>query len=64
MFLGDTLATLATLISASFGTVTLLPAFVVFPLAASLVNRGAHLISIATFITTLTIVGFVTAPWR
>ncbi len=62
VFLGDTSVTVATLISASFGTVTLIPAFVAFPLAASLVDAGAHLVSMAAFITTLTMVGFITAP--
>lgn len=60
--LGDTSVTVSTLISASFGTITLIPAFVAFPLAASLVDSGAHLVSMAAFITTLTMVGFITAP--
>ncbi len=62
MVLGNSSVPVATLISASFGTVTLIPAFVAFPLAASLVESGAHLVSMAAFITTLTMVGFVTAP--
>ncbi|MFO8110215.1 MAG: permease [Thermoplasmata archaeon] len=60
--LGGTSVPTATLISAAFGTVTLIPAFVAFPLAASLVDQGAHLVSMAAFITTLTMVGFITAP--
>ena len=60
--LGDTSVTAATFISAAFGTVTLIPAFVAFPLASSLVAEGAHLVSMAAFITTLTMVGFITAP--
>ncbi|MBS3781506.1 MAG: permease [Candidatus Thermoplasmatota archaeon] len=62
VFLGDTSVIVSTLISASFGTVTLIPAFVAFPLAASLVDAGAHVVSMAAFITTLTMVGFITAP--
>ncbi len=60
--LGDTSVPLATIISAAFGSVSLIPAFVAFPLAASLVDQGAHLVSMAAFITTLTMVGFITAP--
>ncbi len=60
--LGDTSVIEATFISAAFGTITLIPAFVAFPLASSLVDEGAHLVSMAAFITTLTMVGFITAP--
>lgn len=62
MLLGDTSVIVSTLIAASFGTVTLIPAFVAFPLAASLIDAGAHVVSMAAFITTLTMVGFITAP--
>ena len=60
--LGGTSRLLSTIYAALFGTVTIIPAFVAFPLSASLVDRGAYLVSIAAFITTLTMVGFVTAP--
>ncbi len=62
IILGGTSVHIATLISAAFGTVTLIPAFVAFPFASSLVDQGAHLVSMAAFITTLTMVGFITAP--
>lgn len=60
--LGGTSKFLSTIYAALFGTVTIIPAFVAFPLSASLLDRGAHLVSLAAFITTLTMVGFVTAP--
>lgn len=44
------------------GAVTLMPAFVAFPLAASLLEAGAGFTPVATFIATLTMVGIVTAP--
>lgn len=47
---------------AVIGTVTIMPAFVAFPLSASLIAKGAHLVAVAAFITTLTMVGFATAP--
>jgi uncharacterized membrane protein YraQ (UPF0718 family) len=40
----------------------LIPALISFPLAASLLRSGATVTTIAAFITTLVMVGFVTAP--
>jgi uncharacterized membrane protein YraQ (UPF0718 family) len=44
------------------GSVTLIPGFIVFPLAASLLEKGAGVAQIAVFISTLMMVGIVTAP--
>lgn len=44
------------------GTVITIPAPIAFPLAGSLVKLGASLPVLAVFITTLTMVGTVTAP--
>ena len=44
------------------GAITLIPAFVAFPMAASLLAGGAGIMQIAVFISTLTMVGTVTAP--
>lgn len=44
------------------GAVTLIPAFIAFPMAASLLNSGAGIMQIAVFVSTLTMVGTVTAP--
>jgi uncharacterized membrane protein YraQ (UPF0718 family) len=60
--LGGPNAFLSGLYGAIVGAITILPAFVAFPLAGSLVQRGAHLIAVAAFLTTLTMVGFVTMP--
>ena len=60
--LGGTSTFLSTVAAAVIGTVTILPAFVAFPLSASLVERGAHVVAVAAFITTLTMVGFATLP--
>ncbi len=60
--LGGSSLFLSTVYGAAVGTVTILPAFVAFPLAGSLVERGAHLTAVAAFITTLTMVGFATLP--
>lgn len=49
-------------IAAVIGSVTLIPGFVAFPLAASLVSAGAGYAQIAVFISTLMMVGIATFP--
>ena len=61
-FMGGGSYLTSTFFGALFGTVTIIPAFVAFPLSASLVDSGAYLVAVAAFITTLTMVGFATAP--
>ncbi len=51
-----------TLSIALLGAVLYMPALVAFPLAGSLLERGASVTSVAAFITTLTMVGTVTLP--
>ena len=52
----------STLISATIGTVTLIPAFVAFPLVGSLMDGGVSIIPSVAFLTTSTMVGIVTFP--
>ncbi|MBN2794808.1 MAG: permease [Clostridia bacterium] len=52
----------AVIISALIGTITLIPAFVAFPLIGSLRDSGAGIMTLTAFLTTLTMVGFVTFP--
>ena len=59
---GEEAGFLATATAAVLGAVTLIPALISFPLAASLLRSGATVTTIAAFITTLVMVGFVTAP--
>ncbi len=59
---GEEAGLLATATAAILGAVTLIPALISFPLAASLLRSGATVTTIAAFITTLVMVGFVTAP--
>lgn len=49
-------------IAAAVGCVTLIPGFVAFPLAASLLAAGAGYAQIALFISTLMMVGIATLP--
>lgn len=53
---------LATVISAAFGTITLIPAFIAFPLVGTLVHAGVGVVPAVAFLTTLTMVGIVTLP--
>lgn len=48
--------------AAVVGSITLIPAFVAFPLVGSLVEAGASIVPGVAFLTTLTMVGIVTFP--
>lgn len=61
-YIGQSNELISTVVFALLGSITLIPAFVAFPLVASLVNAGASIIPIAAFLTTLTMVGVVTFP--
>lgn len=52
----------ATVMAASVGSVTLIPAFIAFPLIEQLMNSGVSMMVSVAFLTTLTMVGFVTFP--
>lgn len=53
---------LATIVAALFGTITLVPAFIAFPLVGTLVGAGVSIVPSVAFLTTLTMVGVVTFP--
>lgn len=48
--------------AALIGSITLVPGFVAFPLAAALLKNGAGYMQIAAFVSTLMMVGVVTLP--
>ncbi|MGC7847554.1 permease [Desulforudis sp. 1088] len=50
------------LLISAVGSITLMPAFIAFPLASSLLEAGASVTAVACFITTLLMVGTLTAP--
>jgi len=52
----------ATVVSAIFGTITIIPAFIAFPLVGTLVDAGVGIVPSVAFLTTLTMVGVVTFP--
>lgn len=49
-------------LAAAIGSVTLIPGFIAFPLAAALLLNGAGITQIALFVSTLMMVGVVTLP--
>lgn len=53
---------LSSLVAAVVGSITLIPAFVAFPLVGSFVDAGASIVPGVAFLTTLTMVGVVTFP--
>ncbi|PKM58189.1 MAG: permease [Firmicutes bacterium HGW-Firmicutes-3] len=60
--LGSENTVMATFVAAIAGSVTLIPAFVAFPLIGSFIDVGASIIPAVAFLTTLTMVGVVTFP--
>ena len=50
------------LVASFIGSITLIPGFVAFPLAAALLKSGAGYMQIAAFVSTLMMVGIVTMP--
>ncbi len=52
----------ATIGSAFIGAITLIPAFIAFPLVGTLVNASINIVAAVAFLTTLTMVGIVTFP--
>src|SRR6056297_3520743 len=48
--------------AALFGALMMIPSMIALPLAGSLIDAGASYTPVAAFITTLTMVGFVTLP--
>lgn len=61
-FLGTQSVLLATIGGALLGTVTLVPAFIAFPLVDTLIHAGVSVVPSVAFLTTLTMVGVVTFP--
>lgn len=61
-YLGGEFNLIQVLAAAGFGAIMMIPSLIALPLAGSLVEAGASYTTIAAFITTLTMVGFVTLP--
>jgi len=61
-FVGDQAGFGGTIVISFLGAVLFIPSIISFPLAGSLLQSGASVTSVAAFITTLTMIGFVTLP--
>jgi uncharacterized membrane protein YraQ (UPF0718 family) len=61
-YLGANSGVIGFSIAALVGSVTLIPGFVSYPIAAGLIQQGASYAVVATFMTTLMMVGVVTLP--
>ncbi len=60
--LGDQSGALGIALASVAGAILMIPSLIAFPLTASLVESGASIGVAAAFITTLTMIGFVTLP--
>lgn len=61
-FLGAGTGAMGVVLAALLGSITLIPGFVAFPLAGELLRNGAGVLQIATFVSSLMMVGIVTLP--
>jgi len=61
-FMGSHSGIIGIIGSALLGAVLYIPSIIAFPLAASFLEAGASITAVAIFITTLTMIGFVTLP--
>lgn len=60
--LGKQSGWLGVLLAAAVGSITLIPGFIAFPMAAMVLKNGAGLMQIGAFVSTLMMVGVVTLP--
>jgi len=61
-YLGGSNKFIGVVFASLFGSITLMPGFIAFPLAGILLKEGVAYMVLAAFITTLMMVGILTAP--
>ena len=61
-YLGSGSGSLGFSIAAIIGSITLIPGFISYPIAATLIRQGASYTTVATFMTSLMMVGVITLP--
>jgi len=61
-YLGPSSGLMGLLFAAVIGSITLIPGFISYPLSAMLISQGATYTVVATFMTTMMMVGVVTFP--
>jgi len=62
LYLGQENRLIATSLAVGFGSITLMPGFIAFPLCGLLLQKGAPYFVLAAFTTSLMMVGIVTFP--
>ncbi|MPN03763.1 hypothetical protein SDC9_150997 [bioreactor metagenome] len=60
--IGESSGVLGMVITGVIGSITLIPAFIAFPLVAALYENGAGITQVAMFVSTLMMVGVATVP--
>lgn len=60
--IGEDSGWIGVLVASIIGSITLIPGFLAFPLAAALLENGAGYMQIGAFVSTLMMVGIVTMP--
>ncbi|MFW6016934.1 MAG: permease [bacterium] len=61
-YLGGEFSFIQVAAAALFGSIMMIPSLLALPIAGSLIDAGASYTPVAAFVTTLTMVGFVTIP--
>lgn len=61
-YLGASSGIMGLFLAAIVGSITLIPGFISYPIASALIKQGASYMTVATFMTTLMMVGVVTFP--
>lgn len=61
-YIGESSGIAGSIGAAIIGAITLIPGFVAFPVAGELLRNGAGVLQIATFVSTLMMVGVITFP--
>jgi uncharacterized membrane protein YraQ (UPF0718 family) len=61
-YMGRDMNIIQVLLASLTGAIAMIPSLIALPLAGSLVDNGASYVPIAAFITSLTMVGFITIP--
>ena len=61
-YLGSGSGVMGLALAAIVGSITLIPGFISYPIAATLIRQGASYTTVATFMTALMMVGVVTFP--
>jgi len=62
MLIGENSGVIGMIITAVIGSITLIPAFIAFPLVSALYHNGAGIMQVAVFVSTLMMVGIATMP--